>query len=199
MLTIYLGMTGAGKTFCIQEEVDSLVSGMRTLLLSKKVFVCTARIEEWESYDSNPAIKIFDCSCEKLNIEALESYEVVIFDSIDLYRDDFLELVPFVGRLLKKVNVIVSLMEYDDEYEQLFLNASVINYMRLPIYEVDRIPEKFILASDKKQLKELSAHANHGGGIFSPTYLLIYRNGRRYMFGELFKKPYMDKKGFDVD
>lgn len=172
MLKLYLGDSGAGKTYCIKKEVELFLKSNP----EANVYVCSCRDYEWNDFYSNNSVKISSI----INLEELQTNgsDLLIFDAMETNPKEFLSLLPYIVRRSVKTNVIVALQEYAEEYKQLFFNAYVINYMRMCKYSIIGIPETFLNHKDKEYFLSLMDEFNHQE--HPPFFMLEYRNGSHF-------------------
>lgn len=167
MLKIYLGKSGAGKTHCIKQDI------IHYYLLPREgadVYICNGRKEEWKENKFNSA-HVQWVNYEKRSSLEPRKKDLVVFDAMELAADDVQALIPVIIRMSQNTNVVISLMEYKDEYKQLFLNAYEICYMRLHAADIDIIPTSFIDDRDKHTLRSL------GQQEVCKYYMILYRDG----------------------
>lgn len=136
MLTIYVGYAGAGKTYCMKTQVKRVLmqrDGTTIYLHDPK--------GEWSEMES---VCVKQVSHENITQICPNENDILILDSPEEHINELIILMPDLIELAKRVNVIIPLMEYDKNCEELFAKADEIRYLPMSMSSLIYIPQTYI-------------------------------------------------------
>ena len=174
-LKIFLGQTGAGKTYCAAKDVRTYLASTENenvyIVNGEEIFVkANRKKKEWDYLIGSKSIK--HISINELSLLPPDEKYMVVIESMHFIKiEEILHYIKDIIKLSHKSPVVLITQQFFPEYKELFEHAETIYYMRMHHSYIKRLP--ISRDTDKKDLERLCVQD------LNYRFAMVFENGKR--------------------